>query len=146
MTPYEAVYGQALLVLLPYTPNSSQVQEVDMVLRNWDQILHILQDNLHMAINHISSKPINTILSAPFKSMIWFFFVCSLIINPPWNSKGIRSWLQSSMRHIKFFRRLGLLLINWNFLLLLAFTQYFMSLVSIKWLAPTSEHKLFYQN
>ena len=67
-----------------------------------------------------SSKPINTILSAPFKSMIWFFFVCSLTSNPPWNSKGIRSWLQISMVHIRFFKILGMLLINWNFLLLTA--------------------------
>ena len=42
MTPYEAVYGQALPVLLPYTLNSSPVQAVDMILRNRDHILHIL--------------------------------------------------------------------------------------------------------
>ena len=51
MTPYEAVYGHTPLVLLPYTPSSSPVQEVDMVLRNRDQILHILQENLHMEKN-----------------------------------------------------------------------------------------------
>ena len=32
MTPYEAVYGHTPPVLLPYTPNSSLVQVVDMVL------------------------------------------------------------------------------------------------------------------
>ena len=49
MTPYEAVYGHAPLVLLPSTPSSSPVQEVNIVLRNRHQILHLLQDNLHMA-------------------------------------------------------------------------------------------------
>ena len=34
ITPYEAVYGQEPPVLLPYTPNSLPVQEVDMVLQN----------------------------------------------------------------------------------------------------------------
>ena len=38
-----------------------------------------------------------------------------------------------------FLQNLGSLLINWNFLLLLMVTQYFMSLVSRKLLAPTSE-------
>ena len=32
MTPYEAVYGQAPPVLLPYTPSSSPIQAVDTVL------------------------------------------------------------------------------------------------------------------
>ena len=49
MTPYEVVYGHAPPVLLPSTPSSSPVEEVDMVLRKWHQILHLLQDNLHMA-------------------------------------------------------------------------------------------------
>ena len=48
MTPYEAVYGHTPSVLLPSTPISSPVQEVDMVLQNRHQILHLLQDNLHM--------------------------------------------------------------------------------------------------
>ena len=78
-----------------------------------------------------NTKPINTVLSALFKSMTWFFFVSSLISNPPWNSMRIKCSLQISLVHIQFFRRLGLLLINWH-LLLLAFS---------KWLAPTPEHK-----
>ena len=49
------------------------------------------------------------------------------------------------MGHIRFFRILGSLLINWNFLLL-SFTQYFMSSDLRNLLAPTSENKLFYQN
>ena len=49
MTPYEEFYGHTPPILLPYTPSSSPVQEVDMVLRNRHQILHILQDNIHMA-------------------------------------------------------------------------------------------------
>ena len=36
MTPYEAVYGQPPPVLQPYTPHSSPVQAVDMVLCNRD--------------------------------------------------------------------------------------------------------------
>ena len=75
---------------------------------------------------------ISTILSALLKSVIWFFFVCNLTRNSPWKLKGIRSWIQSYMGHVRFFRRLGLLLINWIFLLLLMFTEYFMSLVSRK--------------
>ena len=51
MTPYQAVYGQVPPILLPYTPNNSPVQEVDVVLRNQDRILHILQDNIHMERN-----------------------------------------------------------------------------------------------
>lgn len=56
MTPYEAVYGQAPPVLLPYTPNSSPVQAVDIVLRSRDQILRTLQDNLHMARNRMKQQ------------------------------------------------------------------------------------------
>ena len=56
MTPYEVVYGQPPLVLLPYTPHSSPVQAVVMVLRNCDQILHILQENIHMAINRMKQQ------------------------------------------------------------------------------------------
>ena len=32
LTPYEVVYGKPPPVLLPYTPHSSPVQEIDMVL------------------------------------------------------------------------------------------------------------------
>ena len=56
MTPYEVGYGQAPLVLLPYTPNSSPVQEVDMVPRSRYHILHILQDNLHMERNYMKQQ------------------------------------------------------------------------------------------
>ena len=56
MTPYEAVYGQPPPVLLPYMPHSSPVQEVDMVLHNCDQILHILQENIHMARNRMKQQ------------------------------------------------------------------------------------------
>ena len=42
MTPYEVVYGHAPPVLLSSTPSSSPIQEVDMVLRNRHQILHLL--------------------------------------------------------------------------------------------------------
>ena len=56
MTPYEAVYGQAPPVLLPYTPSSSPVQAVDAVLRNRDEVLRILRENLHMARNHMKQQ------------------------------------------------------------------------------------------
>ena len=49
MTPYEAVYVQALPVLLPYTPSNSLVQAVDAVLR-------ILRENLHMARNRMKQQ------------------------------------------------------------------------------------------
>ena len=74
------------------------------------------------------------------------FFFCNLTSNPPCNSKGIISWLQISIGHIRFFSIFGLLLINRNFLLLLMSTRYFMSLVLRKLLAPTSKHKLFSRN
>ena len=56
MTPYEAVYGQAPPVLLPYTPSSSPVQAVDAVLRNRDEVLRILRKNIHMARNHMKQQ------------------------------------------------------------------------------------------
>ena len=56
MTPYEVVYGKPPPVLLPYTPHSSPVQAVNMVLENRDQILHILQENLHMARNRMKQQ------------------------------------------------------------------------------------------
>ena len=56
MTPYEAFYGQAPLVLLPYTPSSSPVQAVDAVLRNRDEVLRILRENIHMARNRMKQQ------------------------------------------------------------------------------------------
>ena len=56
MTPYEAVYGQAPPVLLPYTPSSSPVQAVDAVFRNRDEVLRILRENLHMARNRMKQQ------------------------------------------------------------------------------------------
>ena len=56
MTPYEVVYGQEPPILLPYTPNCSPVQEVDMVLRNHDRILHNLQENIHMERNRMKQQ------------------------------------------------------------------------------------------
>ena len=93
-----------------------------------------------------NTKSIAIILSTLFNLVIWFLFYCILTSNPSWNSKGIISWLQISMEHISFIRSLGSLLINWNFLLLLMFTQYFMYLVSRKLLAPLLEHKMFNWN
>ena len=79
---------------------------------------------------------IHTILSAIFNSVAWFFFVYSLTSNPPWKTKGIKRSLQRSLAHLQFFKRLGMLLINWHFLLL----------TFSKCSAPTSVHKFFYQN
>ena len=56
MTPYEAVYVQAPPILLPYTPNSSPVQAVDVVLRNRDEVLRILRENLPMARNRMKKQ------------------------------------------------------------------------------------------
>ena len=56
MTPYEVVYGQAPPMLCPYTPSSTLVQEVDTVLRNRDQILHILQNKLHIEKNQMTRQ------------------------------------------------------------------------------------------
>ena len=53
LTSYEAVYGHAPPVLLPSTPSSSPIQAVDMVIRNKHQILHLLQDNLHLTRAHM---------------------------------------------------------------------------------------------
>ena len=56
MTPYEAIYGQAPPVLLPYTPSSSPVQVVDAVLRNHDEFLRMLRENIHMARNRMKRQ------------------------------------------------------------------------------------------
>ena len=56
MTPYEVVYGHAPPVLLPSTPSSSPVQEIDMILRDQHQILHLLQDILHMTRAHMKQQ------------------------------------------------------------------------------------------
>ena len=56
MTPYEAVYGQAPPVLLPYTPSSFPVQAIDTVLRNRDEVLHILHENIHMERNRMKQQ------------------------------------------------------------------------------------------
>ena len=58
MTPYEAVYVHALPVLLPYTPSSSPVQAVDAVLRNHDEVLRILHENLHMERNRMKQQAV----------------------------------------------------------------------------------------
>ena len=47
-----------------------------------------------------NTKPINIVLSALFKSVTWFFFLCSLTSNPPWKSKGIKCSFQISLVHI----------------------------------------------
>ena len=130
MNPYEVVYGHAPPVLLPSTPTVHQFRQLTWFFKTSIRFFTSYRTIFTWQEPTWNNGLINTVMSALFKLVIWFFFVYSLTSNPPWNSKGIRSWLQSSMGHIRFFRRLGLLLINWNFPLLLSFTQYFMSLVS----------------
>jgi hypothetical protein len=49
MTPYEAVYGVPPSRLLSYVPRTTWVEAVDEVLRNREQILHLLQHNIKQA-------------------------------------------------------------------------------------------------
>jgi hypothetical protein len=49
MTPYEAVYGVPLPRLLSYIPGTTRVEAVDEELRTRQQILTLLQQNLHQA-------------------------------------------------------------------------------------------------
>ena len=91
--------------------------EIEIKLFTLSRTLFTWQENAW------NNRPINTIPTTLFKLVIWFFFVCNVTGNPPWNSKGIKISLQSSMGHIRFFRILGPLFLDWNFLLL-AFTQY----------------------
>jgi hypothetical protein len=49
MTPYEAVYGVPPLRLLSYFPGTTRVEAVDEVLRNREQIIHLLQHNIKQA-------------------------------------------------------------------------------------------------
>eukprot|EP00252_Welwitschia_mirabilis_P003646 TRINITY_DN13712_c0_g1_i1.p1 TRINITY_DN13712_c0_g1~~TRINITY_DN13712_c0_g1_i1.p1 ORF type:complete len:249 (+),score=22.32 TRINITY_DN13712_c0_g1_i1:100-747(+) len=46
MTPYEVVYGQPPPTVLSYIPGSTNVDQVDMELRNRDQVLRLLKENL----------------------------------------------------------------------------------------------------
>jgi hypothetical protein len=46
MTPYEAVYGVPPLRLLSYVPGTTKVEAVDELLRNCEQILNLLQQNI----------------------------------------------------------------------------------------------------
>ena len=43
-------------MVLSDNPNSSPFQEFDTVLRNQDQIIHILQDNLQMERNQMKQE------------------------------------------------------------------------------------------
>jgi hypothetical protein len=45
MIPYESVYGVPPPRLLSYVPGTTRVEAVDEVLRNHEQILHLLQHN-----------------------------------------------------------------------------------------------------
>jgi hypothetical protein len=49
MTPYEAVYGVPPPRLLNYVPGTTREEAVDEVLRNREQIIHLLQHNIKQA-------------------------------------------------------------------------------------------------
>jgi len=49
MTPYEAVYGVPPPRLLSYVPGTTRVEAVDEVLRNREQILTLLKQNMQHA-------------------------------------------------------------------------------------------------
>ena len=94
MTPYEVVYGKPPLVLLPYTPYSSPVQEIDMVL--WNDIRFVTSYRTIFTWQEPAwnNRLINTVLSSIFKLVIWFFFICSITSNPPWKTEGIKHSLK----------------------------------------------------
>lgn len=49
LTPFEVIYGVPPLRLLSYVKGTTEVQEVDQVLKSREQILHPLKEHLHQA-------------------------------------------------------------------------------------------------
>ncbi|KAL6342750.1 hypothetical protein AAG906_016584 [Vitis piasezkii] len=49
LSPFESVYGYPLPKLIPYTPGTTQLQEVENTLKTRDEIIRILRTNLQLA-------------------------------------------------------------------------------------------------
>jgi len=49
LSPFEFVYGYPAPKLIPYTPGTTQIQEVENTLKTRDEIIHILRANLQLA-------------------------------------------------------------------------------------------------
>lgn len=56
MSPYEALYGVHPPYLLPYEPESSKIQAVDELLKNRDQLVRELRQNLERAQHRMQQK------------------------------------------------------------------------------------------
>jgi hypothetical protein len=56
MTPFEAVYGQNPLLVLPYMSGVSKVQEVDRNLIIYMKIIRTLKKHLAMAQNRMKQQ------------------------------------------------------------------------------------------
>jgi hypothetical protein len=56
MTPYEVVYGQNLLSVASYVPNTFMVHIVDRMLHTKEAITCILKDNLFMMQNQMKQQ------------------------------------------------------------------------------------------
>jgi hypothetical protein len=59
MTPYETIYWVPPPRLLNYVPGTTRVGAMDEVLRNREQILHLLQHNIKQAKQHMKKKYTN---------------------------------------------------------------------------------------
>jgi len=49
LSPFEFVYGYPAPKLIPYTPGTTQIQEVENTLKTRDEIIRILRANLQLA-------------------------------------------------------------------------------------------------
>jgi hypothetical protein len=73
MTPFEAVYGRPPPILPTYTIGSSMVDQVDRVLRNRTQILHLLKENLTAAQSRMKHQADKHRSEREFKIGDWVF-------------------------------------------------------------------------
>jgi hypothetical protein len=84
MTPFEAVYGLPPPRLLTYVLGTTLVEVVDKVLRNHEQILAILQQNMQHAQQRMEKY---ADLKRSERKLNWvskYTFTCSLIGSPMW--------------------------------------------------------------
>ncbi|GJZ05087.1 retrotransposon-related protein [Tanacetum coccineum] len=56
MTPYQELYGKVLLTIIPYSPRSLKVADVEDVLVERDELLRRLRENLLVAKNRMEEK------------------------------------------------------------------------------------------
>ena len=73
MTPFEALYGYKAPKLLSYIPGTTQIAEVDATLKQKDQILSLLKENLEQAQNCIKCMDDQKWMERDFELGEWVF-------------------------------------------------------------------------